>query len=101
MSLAQRASLLLSVCTWLAVVCAIPSFEGITYWHSDIGTLVPGMSTLEALGPNNNYENGYFVQRHVAVSGEIGVYLDLFHLTQSKFLTPSQRYSRKHVRHQH
>lgn len=65
-------ALYLSVCTWLTFVLAIPSFEGVTFWHDAIGSLVPGMSYLEALGPNNNYENGYFVRRFVSIAAPEG-----------------------------
>ncbi|OBZ70452.1 hypothetical protein A0H81_09886, partial [Grifola frondosa] len=39
-----------SCIAYISFVAAIPSFEGITSWF-DIGSLVPGMSYLEALGP--------------------------------------------------
>lgn len=69
---ARTITLYLSVCTCLTLVLAIPSFEGISFWHDDIGSLVPGMSYLEALGPNNNYENGHFTRRFVSLAAHEG-----------------------------
>lgn len=82
MSLAQRLTLLLPICTWLAFAYGMPSFEGVTYWHTDIGSLVPGMTALEALGPSNNYENGYFIQRHIAISEGHGMLSVVFYLLE-------------------
>ncbi|KAI0347193.1 hypothetical protein BDW22DRAFT_1351563 [Trametopsis cervina] len=72
MSLLQRFALLFSVYTWFTLVCGVPSFDGITFWSSDTGSIVPGMSALEALGPNNNYENGHYMPRFLTLSGERG-----------------------------
>lgn len=40
----------------LTFVAAIPAFDGMTSWSSDIGNLVPGMSMLQALGPPQDPE---------------------------------------------
>lgn len=51
MSLVRQLLALTSLYTWLVSVLAVPSFEGVTTW-STIGSLVPGMTALEAVGPN-------------------------------------------------
>ena len=51
MSLIERLLALLSICAWIVSVLGIPSFEGVTNW-SAIGSLVPGMTALEAVGPS-------------------------------------------------
>lgn len=51
MSLIERLFGLLSIYAWLVSVLAVPSFEGVTNW-SAIGSLVPGMTALEAVGPS-------------------------------------------------
>lgn len=57
MSLVERVLALLSLLSWLNLTLAVPSFEGITNW-SAIGSLVPGMTTLEAVGPAAFRDNG-------------------------------------------
>ncbi|KAI0701801.1 hypothetical protein BC835DRAFT_1264528 [Cytidiella melzeri] len=72
MSVVQRIALILPLFLWVALVGGMPSFDGVAFWSSDTGSLVPGMGALEALGPQNNYENGYFVPRFLAVDAERG-----------------------------
>ncbi|EKM59164.1 uncharacterized protein PHACADRAFT_191481 [Phanerochaete carnosa HHB-10118-sp] len=50
-------ALLLLCASWVMTVLAIPSFEGVTSW-TDIGSLVPGMTTLEAIGPSSWDDSG-------------------------------------------
>ncbi|KAJ3531836.1 hypothetical protein NM688_g7517 [Phlebia brevispora] len=52
MDLLERIYTLLTLYACISVVIAIPAFEGISSWSS-IGSLVPGLSTLEAIGPRN------------------------------------------------
>lgn len=61
MSLLYRSLALLSLLAALTAVWAVPSFEGVTNWSEAIGTLVPGMTALEALGPyGHDYTSPHF-----------------------------------------
>ena len=51
MSFAERVLLLLSLYAWLVAAVMVPTFESVSNWQS-IGSLVPGMTALEAVGPN-------------------------------------------------
>lgn len=51
MSLAEKLLALFSLLAWLTAVLAVPYYEGVAAWN-DIGSLVPGMTALEAVGPN-------------------------------------------------
>ncbi len=64
-----------SYLTPLLFVAAVPSFEGVTNWSS-IGTLVPGMSLLEGLGPSRtrNSEQISFYMSIAATRGELHCY---------------------------
>lgn len=37
-------------CSCLAIVVAIPTFEHFTNWESDMGSLIPGASFIQAIG---------------------------------------------------
>ncbi|PSS05380.1 hypothetical protein PHLCEN_2v3869 [Hermanssonia centrifuga] len=56
MCLLEKIACVLALSAWISAVLAIPAFEGVSTWSS-IGSLVPGMSYLEALGPTNLNEN--------------------------------------------
>lgn len=57
MSLRDSVLALFSLLSLLSLTLAIPSFEGVINWSS-IGSLVPGMTTLEAIGPATFRNNG-------------------------------------------
>jgi hypothetical protein len=57
MSLVEQMVALLALLWWLSPILAVPSFEGVTNWSS-IGSLVPGMTALEAVGPKAFTDNG-------------------------------------------
>ncbi|KAI0092074.1 hypothetical protein BDY19DRAFT_928203 [Irpex rosettiformis] len=73
MSLLNKLAFLFSLYSWFSVAVAVPSFDGVAFWNHDVGSLTYGMGSLEALGPNNNYENGHFVPRFLSLVGSRGM----------------------------
>ena len=73
MPLLHKSAFFLSLFSWLSIVIGVPSFDGVAFWNHDAGSLTYGMGSLEALGPNNNYENGHFVPRFLSLDGPRGM----------------------------
>ncbi|OCH92879.1 hypothetical protein OBBRIDRAFT_790737 [Obba rivulosa] len=71
--------LVLSLLACISVVIAIPAFDGVTSWSS-VGSLVPGISALEALGPSSKKVDPgtlpYFMSIHAprGLPGNMTVY---------------------------
>lgn len=70
MDLLERIYTLLTLYACISVVIATPAFEGISSWSS-IGSLVPGLSTLEAIGPRNMEVGG---RNYVSIAAPWGKY---------------------------
>ncbi|CAL1700940.1 unnamed protein product [Somion occarium] len=66
----EKTFLALSLC--FAFVYAIPAFEGVTSWSS-IGSLVPGITYLEAIGPDGVGDATYHVPQYMSIQAPRGL----------------------------
>ena len=69
-TLVEKAALLLSLCVTL--VYAVPAFEGVSAWSS-IGNLVPGMTLLEAVGPEGAGRDAASIPQYLSILAPRGM----------------------------
>ena len=69
MGLLERLYIVLALCASIRVVLTVPTFESVSSWSS-IGSLVPGLSYLEALGPSA--EDDRIHPRYVSIAAPHG-----------------------------
>ena len=77
MGLLERLYFVFALCACIRVVLTIPAFENVAQWSTDYGSLVPGLSFLEAMGPSA--EDDRIHPRYVSIAAPHGELLNLLY----------------------